>query len=113
MKKKVGPFSLGALEHFATSFRADFRFGPINVMALLATCLAAINTYQNQRVDWWKLVIAGMHRDFSWSASARRYGELYKGLISTRADHDPATALDPLSGSTRTPGTQHSGQRLH
>ncbi|MGD8842986.1 MAG: glycogen synthase GlgA [Gammaproteobacteria bacterium] len=81
--------------------------------ALLATCLAAINTYQNQRVDWWKLVIAGMHRDFSWSASARRYGELYKGLVSTGADRDLATALDPLSGSTRTPGTQHSGQRLH
>jgi len=42
MRKQVGSFSLGALEHFATSFRADFRFGPINVMALLALCLTAL-----------------------------------------------------------------------
>jgi len=45
MRKQVGSFSLGALEHFATSFRADFRFGPINVMALLAICLSALGVH--------------------------------------------------------------------
>jgi starch synthase len=80
--------------------------------ALLATCLAALDTYQNQRVDWWKLVIAGMHRDFSWSASARRYGELYKSLVSNGAGNDLNTALDPL-GSTPAPDPQRSGHRLH
>jgi regulator of protease activity HflC (stomatin/prohibitin superfamily) len=45
MRKQVGSFSLGALEHFATSFRADFRFGPVNVMALLGICLLALGVH--------------------------------------------------------------------
>lgn len=42
MKKESTQFGLGALERFATSFRADFRFGPINILILLATCLAGL-----------------------------------------------------------------------
>ena len=33
---------LDALERFATSFRADFRFGPINIMILVAICLGGL-----------------------------------------------------------------------
>ena len=33
---------LDALERFATSFRADFRFGPLNIMLLVALCLAGL-----------------------------------------------------------------------
>jgi starch synthase len=54
--------------------------------ALLATCLGALSLYRNDRVDWWKLVIAGMQRDFSWKASAARYSELYTGLVQQDAD---------------------------
>jgi len=33
---------LKALEQFATSFQADFRFSPINIMALMVLCLAGL-----------------------------------------------------------------------
>ena len=42
MKKESTQFGLGALERFATSFRADFRFGPINMVVLLAICLGGL-----------------------------------------------------------------------
>ncbi len=40
MGKLKKEFKLGALEQFATSFHADFRFGPINIMCLLAITVA-------------------------------------------------------------------------
>jgi regulator of protease activity HflC (stomatin/prohibitin superfamily) len=42
MKKQSGQFGLGPLERFSTSFRADFRFGPINILVLLAMCLVGL-----------------------------------------------------------------------
>jgi len=36
---KLGQMKLDALERFATSFRADFRFAPLNIMILIALCL--------------------------------------------------------------------------
>ena len=42
MKKQSSQSGLGALEQFATSFRADFRFGPINMVVLLAICLGGL-----------------------------------------------------------------------
>jgi regulator of protease activity HflC (stomatin/prohibitin superfamily) len=39
---KVSQMKLDALERFATSFRADFRFGPINIMILVAICLLGL-----------------------------------------------------------------------
>jgi len=34
--------SLDALERFASSFRADFRFGPLNIMILVIVCIAGL-----------------------------------------------------------------------
>jgi regulator of protease activity HflC (stomatin/prohibitin superfamily) len=42
MSKPKGRSKLGALEHFATSFHADFRFGPHNIMILVALCLVGL-----------------------------------------------------------------------
>ena len=42
MKKSIGSFKLGSLERFATSFHADFRFGPLNIMILVAICLLGL-----------------------------------------------------------------------
>jgi regulator of protease activity HflC (stomatin/prohibitin superfamily) len=42
MRKKIDQLGLGALERFATSFRADYRFGPINIMILLAMTIAGL-----------------------------------------------------------------------
>ena len=45
MKKINGQFGLGALERFATSFHADYRFGPINIMVLLFISLVGLIVY--------------------------------------------------------------------
>ncbi len=42
MRKSLGALKLSALERFATSFQADFRFGPINIMILVALCLLGL-----------------------------------------------------------------------
>jgi regulator of protease activity HflC (stomatin/prohibitin superfamily) len=42
MNISSGRSKLGALERFATSFHADFRFGPLNIMILVALCLAGL-----------------------------------------------------------------------
>jgi len=42
MKKSSGGTKLGALERFATSFHADFRFGPLNIMVLVIICLLGL-----------------------------------------------------------------------
>jgi regulator of protease activity HflC (stomatin/prohibitin superfamily) len=34
--------AMGSLERFATSFSADFRFGPLNIMLLLMICVAGL-----------------------------------------------------------------------
>ena len=39
---KMSQMKLDALERFATSFRADFRFAPLNIMILVALCLAGL-----------------------------------------------------------------------
>ncbi len=45
MSKSLGNFKLGALERFATSFHADFRFGPLNIMILLVLCLLGLTIH--------------------------------------------------------------------
>jgi regulator of protease activity HflC (stomatin/prohibitin superfamily) len=39
---KLGQIKLDALEKFATSFRADFRFAPLNFMILVSLCLLGL-----------------------------------------------------------------------
>ena len=92
---------------------SGFCFDEDSPEALLATCLGALSLYREHRVDWWKLVIAGMHRDFSWTASAARYSELYKQLVQRGAGDSQAQAFETLSGKSVRSGTQHAGQRVH
>ncbi len=42
MKKRERGLSLGSLEQFATSFHADFRFAPLNIMLLLGISLVGL-----------------------------------------------------------------------
>lgn len=37
--------SLGALERFAISFRADFRFGPLNIVVMVVMCLVGLGLH--------------------------------------------------------------------
>jgi regulator of protease activity HflC (stomatin/prohibitin superfamily) len=42
MKRAILQCDIGALERFSTSFRADYRFGPLNIMILVVICLAGL-----------------------------------------------------------------------
>jgi regulator of protease activity HflC (stomatin/prohibitin superfamily) len=42
MSARLSSSQLNALERFATSFRADFRFGPLNIMMLVTLCFAGL-----------------------------------------------------------------------
>ena len=42
---KLGQMNLDALERFATSFRADYRFAPLNIMILVVVCLAGLSIH--------------------------------------------------------------------
>jgi starch synthase len=54
-----------------------FVFEEDSAEALLYACLRALARFQPPKVDWWKLVIAGMETDFSWANSASRYMDAY------------------------------------
>jgi regulator of protease activity HflC (stomatin/prohibitin superfamily) len=45
MVKTMGSSKLKALEQFATSFQADFRFGPLNIMVLISLCLTGLGLH--------------------------------------------------------------------
>ena len=47
---------------------------------MLGAIWRAVDTYYNRKSDWEIVVKNGMKRDFSWSASAKNYAELYKSL---------------------------------
>ena len=76
-------------ESLAAHQATGFLFDGDSPEALLATCLGALSLYRNDRVDWWKLVIAGMKQDFSWTQSARQYVELYARLVNSRQGDEP------------------------
>jgi starch synthase len=96
-------------DHTATGFCFD----EDSPEALLATCLSALSLYRNQRVDWWKLVIAGMKRDFSWTESAARYNELYNQLVTNRPHGRETAAMDTLTGQLQADSPPQTGHRLH
>ncbi len=45
MDDSKSKLSLGGLERFSTSFCADYRFGPFNIMLLLVICLAGMTAH--------------------------------------------------------------------
>jgi regulator of protease activity HflC (stomatin/prohibitin superfamily) len=44
-KKTVGLSGAEALERFSTTFAADYRFGPLNILVLLLLCLAGLGVH--------------------------------------------------------------------
>jgi starch synthase len=61
-----------------------FVFVEYSAEALRGALLRALDTYRD-REAWQGLVQRGMHRDFSWSASARRYEALYADALAYHA----------------------------
>jgi len=83
-----------------------FTFEADSPAALLEACGRALAYYQTSRVDWWKLVITGMKKDFGWSNSAQQYLSLYQRVCQVTPEDDsgpgkldyPLIPPSPLTG---------------
>ena len=67
----------------ASSKGTGFKFTPYSGAVLLATVHEAIKTFKDKEA-WRKLMLNGMMKDFSWTASAREYVKVYEKLVSPR-----------------------------
>jgi starch synthase len=89
-----------------------FTFEPDTADALIEACQRALAYYQRSRVDWWKLVITGMKKDFSWASSAEQYLALYHQVCHTLPDDDSGPgngdhpAIPPASITSKNPTQQ-------
>ena len=61
-----------------------FIFDDDSPEAILNASARALKYFQTRRIDWWKLVITGMKKDFSWSSSAVQYMNLYHRICENR-----------------------------
>jgi starch synthase len=69
-----------------------FMFDDDSPEAILHACMRALTHFQSRRIDWWKLVITGMKKDFSWSNSAAKYLELYRRVCKNSETQAPMAA---------------------
>ena len=58
-----------------------FKFQEYSGTALLDTIRLALQVYRH-RSDWVPMMRRGMRKDFSWSAAAVEYMELYRRLVA-------------------------------
>ena len=66
-----------------------FSFEAYDPMALYTALVRATETYKHRDV-WRQLMLRGMKADFSWTASARKYVDLYYRALATKAgEHAP------------------------
>ena len=64
-----------------------FKFIPYTGSALLGAIHEALGAFRD-KAGWKKLMINGMNKDYSWTASATEYARLYDRLVASR----PASA---------------------
>ncbi|MGQ9625421.1 MAG: glycogen synthase [Anaerolineae bacterium] len=65
-----------------------FSFKPYEPMALYTALVRAAENYKHKG-EWHKLMLRCMTADFSWSASARKYVDLYHRALATKERHKP------------------------
>jgi starch synthase len=66
--------------HDSVDETTGFKFFEYSADALLEALRAAVGVY-NQPDVWRAMMLRGMAKDFSWSASAVRYAGLYRSLL--------------------------------
>jgi starch synthase len=66
-----------------TGLGTGFTFHEYSAQALLGTLRWALGVFQD-RQTWKRIQVAGMQRDHSWDASARRYVEVYERAAGSR-----------------------------
>jgi starch synthase len=74
-----------------------FTFAAYDAMALFAALVRATETYKHTDT-WRRLLRRGMEADFSWTASARKYVDLYHRALAVQAD-------SPTAGEVNLPRT--------
>ncbi len=67
------------IEPFDGKSGTGFKFQEYSPQALLATIHAALEAYDKPEL-WHRLMQNGMKKDFSWTASARAYAQIYESL---------------------------------
>jgi len=81
----------GGLKDTVTAYNPDndegcgFSFANYNKDDMLHTMYQAISLYQDNPKAWRTLQNRGMTADFSWTRSAKKYADLYRGLKTTVA----------------------------
>ena len=66
-----------------------FSFQAYDAMALYTALVRAAETYKHGDV-WRQLMLRGMKADYSWTASARKYADLYyRALAASAGEHAP------------------------
>jgi starch synthase len=60
-----------------------FVFGEYDRWMLFAATVRALETYKHRDL-WHQIQLRGMHADFSWAQSARKYVDLYRRAIASR-----------------------------
>lgn len=82
-----------------------FVFQGANETELLACLLRVLLVYGNPQ-HWQKLLNNGMQKDFSWTASAARYLEVYYSLVSDQRMHKEPNGVTVMpSGLSRAGGS--------
>ncbi len=90
-----------------------FCFDDTTPEAVLEACERALSYFQASRIDWWKLVITGMKKDFSWPASAARYLDLYRAMCGIENDVEAPPQLDSIAHGTALLDTLTPESRIH
>ena len=70
-----------SVESYEHEMGTGFVFQEASAAALFATIKNALAVYRDNSA-WRRLQLNGMHRDFRWEASARRYLEIYRRVAS-------------------------------
>ena len=70
-------------ENLSAGLATGFRFKPLTEANLLEAVDRALSLYRDRKA-WGRLMRAGMRRDWSWTASARRYVDLYERAMAKR-----------------------------
>jgi starch synthase len=69
-----------------------FKFSDYSGESLLLTIKDALKAFRDQP-SWRNLMRNGMHKDFSWNASAKEYVRIYERARQSRATTAPASAM--------------------
>jgi len=69
-------------ESLANQKATGFRYITANMREFIRATSRAINMYGSEQTNWQQLVRTAMRMDFSWTNSARQYGDIYTSLIS-------------------------------